>query len=84
MPKVSKSKPVRRASGAKARKRAAKGVPSNGQGRLTGQFFAPLTLEELAKTQGIGPMKNPEQMAGGWPGDEDVDEFVKETYQSRG
>ena len=42
------------------------------------------TLEELAEAQGVGPMKNPEQMAGAWREEEDVDQFVQETYQRRG
>lgn len=85
MPKVSKSKSRRRASRPEAGERIANGRSRNGSAHFAGgQFFASLTLEELAKAQGVSPMKNPKQMAGGWPADEDVDQFVLETYQSRG
>jgi len=56
----------------------------NGRHNLAGPFLATSTLEELADAQGVAPMKKPEQMAGAWPEEEDVDQFVQETYQSRG
>jgi hypothetical protein len=56
----------------------------NGRKRAAAPFFATSTLGELAEAQGVGPMKNPEEMAGAWPEAEDVDQFVKETYESRG
>jgi hypothetical protein len=80
MAKVSRSK---RARQVRKVKRAAKSDSANGRSRLAGQFFATSTLEELAEVQGVGPMKNPEEMAGAWPEAEDVDQFVEETYQSR-
>ena len=80
MAKVSRSK---RARQTRKVKRAGKAGSANGLGRFAGQFFATSTLEELAEAQGVGPMKNPEEMAGAWPEAEDVDQFVKETYQSR-
>jgi len=81
MAKVSRSKGVQQVRKAK---RATQPDSANGRSRLAGQFFATSTLEELAEAQGVGPMKNPEEMAGAWPEAEDVDKFVKETYQSRG
>jgi hypothetical protein len=80
MAKVSRGKSVRQV---RKVKRAVKPGSANGRKRLAGQFFATSTLEELAEAQGVGPMKNPEEMAGAWPEAEDVDQFVKETYQSR-
>jgi hypothetical protein len=80
MAKVSRSKRVRPLQKVN---RAVKPGSANGRKRLAGQFFATSTLEELAEAQGVGPMKNPEEMAGAWPQSEDVDQFVKETYQNR-
>jgi hypothetical protein len=64
-------------------KRAVKPGSANARRKASGQFFATSTLEELAEVQGVGPMKNPEEMAGAWPEAEDVDQFLKETHQSR-
>jgi hypothetical protein len=47
-------------------------------------FFASRTLEQLAHTQGVRPLANPNELAGGWPNDENVDEFIAATYESRG
>jgi len=80
MAKLSKNKRVRQTREVKP---AAKRGSVNGRKKLAGQFFATSTLEELAEAQGVGPMKNPEEMAGAWPEEEDVDQFVQETYQSR-
>jgi hypothetical protein len=80
MAKLSRSK---RARQTRKVKRAVKRGSANGRARLAGQFFATSTLEELAEAQGVAPIKNPEDMAGAWPEAEDVDQFVKETYQSR-
>jgi|HubBroStandDraft_6_1064221.scaffolds.fasta_scaffold60210_2 hypothetical protein len=80
MAKASRSK---RARQMRKVKRTVKPGSANGRRKLAGQFFAASTLEELAEAQGVKPMKNPEEMAGAWPEAEDVDQFVKETYQSR-
>lgn len=80
MAKLSRNKSV---SQTRKVKRTVKTGSANGRGKLVGQFFATSTLEELAEAQGVEPMKNPEGMAGAWPEAEDVDQFVKETYQSR-
>ena len=80
MAKLSKNK---RARQTREVKRAVNRGSVNGRKKLAGQFFASSTLAELAEAQGVGPMKNPEEMAGAWPEAEDVDQFVKETYQSR-
>ena len=80
MAKLSKNKRVRQTREVKP---AVKRGSVNGRKKLAGQFFATSTFEELAEAQGVGPMKNPEEMAGAWPEEEDVDRFVQETYQSR-
>lgn len=84
MTKASKNKRVGGTAGTKARKRSVKSASHNGRRNwLGGEFFASPTLKELAEAHGVKPMKNPERMSGAWPEDEDVDQFVQETYQSR-
>jgi hypothetical protein len=46
-------------------------------------FFGSRTLTELARAQGVNALDNPADLAGGWPEDEDLDEFLLETYRSR-
>lgn len=46
-------------------------------------FFASRTIEQLADAQGISPLTSPGDLAGGWPSDEDVDEFINTTYLGR-
>ena len=46
-------------------------------------FFASKTVEQLAEAQGVHPLKNPAELAGGWPPDENIDEFIEATYSSR-
>jgi len=46
-------------------------------------FFASPSLEQLAQAQGVKPLTNPSCLIGGWPEEEDVDQFLRETYQSR-
>jgi hypothetical protein len=47
-------------------------------------FFKSRTIEQLAEAQGVGPLSNPDQMKGGWPEDDNVDEFTEAIYQGRG
>jgi len=47
-------------------------------------FFAARSFEQLAAAQGIRPVTNPSDLVGGWPIDENVDDFVDATYESRG
>ena len=47
-------------------------------------FFASRSLEQLAEAQGVHPLTNPKELAGRWPNDENVDEFVEAIYESRG
>jgi hypothetical protein len=46
-------------------------------------FFTSRTLEQLADAQGVSPLRSPADLAGGWPSDENVDEFIETTYRSR-
>jgi hypothetical protein len=46
-------------------------------------FFKPRSIKELAKLQGIRPVKSPKGFSGGWPTDQDVDTFLEEIYTSR-
>lgn len=47
------------------------------------EFFASMSLSELAKSQGVRPLENPSVLIGGWPADEDLDEFLQQTYKER-
>jgi hypothetical protein len=47
------------------------------------EFFALRSLEQLAQTQGVRPLVDPNELAGGWPQDENIDEFIAATYESR-
>lgn len=47
------------------------------------EFFASPSLQELADSQGVTPLKRPAELAGGWPVDEDLDEFLDLTYRNR-
>ncbi len=46
-------------------------------------FFIDRSMEELAKVQGVPPLRNPKAFAGAWPPNEDVDAFLEEIYSSR-
>lgn len=46
-------------------------------------FFAGHTLAQLAEMQGVHALLNPGELAGGWPADESVDEFIDATYATR-
>jgi hypothetical protein len=49
----------------------------------TTNFFGSQGIEQLAEAQGVSPLKTPGDLAGGWPADEDIDEFVETTYRGR-
>ena len=40
-----------------------------------------LTFEEIAKQQGVGPIEDPSELVGGWPGD--VDDGFEEALLAR-
>lgn len=47
------------------------------------EFFSGRSIEELAQAQGVSPLAKPEKLAGGWPEEEDLDEFLKDVYAGR-
>lgn len=46
-------------------------------------FTAGYSLKQLAEMQGVRPLVRPDDLAGGWPADENVDEFIDATYANR-
>jgi hypothetical protein len=46
-------------------------------------FFAGKSLAELAREQGVGPVRDISVFAGGFPEDEDIDEMLEEIYRLR-
>ena len=46
-------------------------------------FTAGYSLEQLAEMQGVRPLASPDDLAGGWPLDDNIDEFIDATYRSR-
>ncbi len=46
-------------------------------------FTAGYSFEQLAEMQGVKPLARPDDLAGGWPQDENLDEFIETTYGSR-
>ena len=80
MTKLSTSKRARQISKVKT---TVERASANGRKTRIGQFFATSTLEELAEAQGVGPLKDPLEMVGAWPEGEDLDAFLKETYEGR-
>ena len=46
-------------------------------------FLAPHSFEELARLQGVKPLENVNVLAGGFPEDENIDEFLDDIYQHR-
>ncbi len=60
---------------------------SDGKGPLVScgdpEFFHAKTLAELAREQGVGPVKDISVFAGVIGEDEDVDEMIKEIYRLR-
>jgi hypothetical protein len=49
----------------------------------TDQFFSDMSIGDLAKAQQVEPLKNVSELEGGFPGDEDIDDFLKQIYESR-
>jgi hypothetical protein len=47
------------------------------------EFFSGRTFAQLAEAQGVQPLQTPTDLAGGWPADENVDEFIDATYKTR-
>ena len=49
----------------------------------TQEFFVNRPLSELATAQGVKPLEDPSILIGGWPVDENLDEFLEKTYKER-
>ena len=47
------------------------------------EFLANRSIEDLAKIQGVGPIKDIRVLSGGIPEDEDIDAFLQEIYSTR-
>lgn len=48
-----------------------------------GSFVRGWSLDQLARLQGVDPLRDPSVLAGGWPDDDDVDETLAEIYRQR-
>jgi hypothetical protein len=46
-------------------------------------FQAGFSLQELAKKQKVSPVRDPKDIPGGFPSDENIDDFLEEIYKSR-
>lgn len=46
-------------------------------------FWTPKTFDELAREQGIVPLEDWKQIAGGWPKDADFEKFLADIRASR-
>ena len=46
-------------------------------------FLAPHSFGDLARLQGVRPLENINVLAGGFPEDEDIDEFLSDIYKHR-
>lgn len=49
----------------------------------TKEFFANRSLSELAKAQGVKPLHDPSVLLGGWPEDDNIDEFLEHLDKER-
>ena len=47
------------------------------------EFWANCSIKDLAKIQGVGPIKDIRVLSGGIPEDEDIDAFLQEVYGAR-
>ncbi|HEY3260229.1 MAG TPA: antitoxin family protein [Pseudonocardiaceae bacterium] len=48
----------------------------SGVAELSREFFANLSIEELARQQGVGAVQTLEALAGDWPDEDSLDEFL--------
>jgi hypothetical protein len=49
----------------------------------TKEFFESRTIEQLAEAQGVTSLKSPGGLAGGWPAEESIDDFLDLTRRTR-
>lgn len=57
--------------------------PLDTTGSDAGSFFRGWSLDQLARLQGVDPVRDPAVLAGGWPDDDDVDEALADIYGQR-
>lgn len=48
-----------------------------------GSFCRGCSLDQLARPQGVDPVRDPAVLAGGWPDDDDVDGALADIYGQR-
>jgi hypothetical protein len=53
------------------------------QPSLSFGFRENLSIAELAKRQGVGPVTNTSDLAGDWPAEDSVDEFLAQVREGR-
>ena len=51
--------------------------------RVDSDFWRNKSAEELAKEQGVKPIKNLDELAGDWPQEDSVDEFMELVRKAR-
>jgi hypothetical protein len=49
----------------------------------TKDFFESRTLQQLAEAQGVTSLKSPSDLAGGWPAEESIDDFLDLARRTR-
>jgi len=59
------------------------GTPSETDRLIDSDFFKGKSIAEMAREQGVGPIKDIRVFAGVIPDDEDVDEMLAEIYRLR-
>ena len=47
------------------------------------EFWTALSIEELARIQGVQPLYDPGVPTGGLPENDDIDEFLDDIYRNR-
>ena len=52
-------------------------------GKGTAAFLTSHSFEDLARLQGVQPLEDPNVLAGGFPEDEDINEFLSDIYKHR-
>lgn len=46
-------------------------------------FFSGKSITELAEAQGVRPITDPKALVGGWPAEDNLDDFLEEIYAAR-
>ncbi|MEK6702707.1 MAG: hypothetical protein AABZ53_10620 [Planctomycetota bacterium] len=67
----------------RARPQAATNTPSRIEKSKAIRGWRARSLKELASEQGVGPLKSLDQLAGDWPKNESVDEFLRSVRKGR-